>query len=402
ARLASYAVAINVFGFLAVAALAGSLAENLRRTGARLERASKEIEDLQAFNQDVIDSLTSGLITTDIDGRILTVNRAAEEILGLTSAGLIDHPLAEVLQLPREVAGTIASGLPGQRSYRAEFFHHRDDGTAIEIGMAAAHLIAPGGQAGFLITFQDVTEVKRLDRDARVRQRLAAVGEMAAGMAHEIRNPLASIAGSVQVLREELPLKPEQAELLDIVLHESKRLNGTIRGFLAYARPQPAATERIDLRKAVTNTALLLRNSAEVREGQELVADLPPDPVWYDADEGQVQQVLWNLASNGLRAMPSGGRLTLSVRGGPPAPGRADARHDAIIEVKDEGVGIPPEQLDRIFQPFHGTFARGSGLGLAIVHRIVSEYHGQIDIRSAEGQGTTVTVRLGDSGQPDR
>ena len=385
-RAALYTIAVNVFAFLAVAALARSLAENLRRAGARLERASKEIEDLQGFNQDVIDSLTSGLVTTDVNGRVLSLNRAAEEILGVPSARIIDRDIGEVLQLPADLRREIAGDLGGRRSRRAEFFYHRADGAEIEIGMAAAHLMAPGGKAGFLITFQDVTEVRRLERDARLKQRLAAVGEMAAGMAHEIRNPLASMAGSIQVLREELPLSAEQADLLDIVLRESRRLNDTIRGFLSYARPQPAATSRLDLRTAVAETARLLRNGGEVGAGQEIATDLPADPVWYQADEGQIRQVLWNLATNGLRAMPSGGRLSLSVRGG--------AAGDAVFEVTDQGVGIPPEQLDRIFQPFHGSFTRGSGLGLAIVHRIVSEYGGEIEVSSLSGTGSTFSVRL--------
>ena len=395
-RAALYTIAVNVFAFLAVAALARSLAENLRRAGARLERASKTIEDLQAFNQDVIDSLTSGLVTTDVHGRVLTLNRAAEEILGVSSSRLLERDIGEVLQLPDDVRREIAGDLGGQRSRRAEFFYHRADGVEIEVGMAAAHLLAPDNRAGFLITFQDVTEGKRLERDARLKQRLAAVGEMAAGMAHEIRNPLASMAGSIQVLREELPLSPEQAELLDIVLRESRRLNDTIRGFLSYARPQPASPARLDLRKAVAETALLLRNAGGAGPGHEVTTNLPPGPVWYEADEGQIRQVLWNLSTNGLRAMPSGGRLRLSVSGGTAGP---------VLAVADTGVGIPPDQLERIFEPFHGSFARGSGLGLAIVHRIVSEYGGEVQVSSPAGTGTTFTVRLpqgprtADSGQ---
>ena len=389
-RVALYTVAINIFAFLSVAALAGSLAENLRLTGARLERASREIEDLQAFNQDIIDSLTSGLLTTDVGGKVLSFNQAAGEIAGLAPAQMIDRHVGDVLQLPDEVRRALAADLDGERSRRAEFFYHRPDGRRIEIGMAAAHLMAPG-KAGFLITFQDVTEVKRLERDARVRQRLAAVGEMAAGIAHEIRNPLASISGSIQVLREELTLDQEQAELMDIVLRESTRLNDTIRGFLAYARPQPAAAQRIDLSKTVADTARLLANSPELQANQRIEADVPAEPVWFDADEGQIRQVVWNLATNGLRAMPSGGRLRLGVRLAEPAGG-------AVLEVEDGGVGIPQEELDGIVLPFHGTFTRGSGLGLAIVHRIVSDYGGEIEVSSSVGKGTTVRVRLGKVG----
>jgi two-component system, NtrC family, sensor histidine kinase PilS len=394
-RVAQYTVGINIFAFLAVAALAGSLAESLRLAGASLARASKEIEDLQAFNQDIIDSLTSGLLTTDVSGRILTVNTAAEQILGHPTPAVIDHNVSEVLQLPEEMTRALASDLGGERSRRADFVYHTGDGRRIELGLAVAHLLRPGGKAGFLLTFQDVTEIKRLERDARLRQRLAAVGEMAAGIAHEIRNPLASMAGSMQVLRDELTLDEEQGQLMDIVLRESTRLNETIRGFLAYARPQRTGLVRLDLAKTLSDTALLLRNSADVKPEHRIEVQTPPGPIWYDADENQIRQILWNLATNGLRAMPSGGRLRLATSAEPAPHGDAGARGGAVVlEVEDEGVGIPPEELDGIFQPFHGTFARGSGLGLAIVHRIVSDYGGEIQVTSSAGKGTRFTVRL--------
>jgi two-component system, NtrC family, sensor histidine kinase PilS len=401
ARVAQYTVGINVFAFLAVAALAGSLAESLRQAGASLARASKEIEDLQAFSQDIIDSLTSGLLTTDVTGRILTFNSAAEQITGHASSAVIDRSVAEVLQLPAEVTNAIALDLGGQRSRRADFVYHTGDGRRIELGLAVAHLLTPGGKAGFLLTFQDVTEIKRLERDARMKQRLAAVGEMAAGIAHEIRNPLASMAGSMQVLRDELTLDGEQAQLMDIVLRESTRLNETIRGFLAYARPQRTSVARLDLGKTVGDTAMLLRNSAEVKPTHRIEVATPAEPLWYEADEGQVRQILWNLATNGLRAMPSGGRLRLAafIETGGTLPAEGNDRAPVVVlEVEDEGVGIPPEELDGVFQPFHGTFARGSGLGLAIVHRIVSDYGGEIQVTSSVGKGTKFVVRLG-SGQ---
>ncbi len=160
-------------------------------------------------------------------------------------------------------------------------------------------------------SFQDVTDVKRLERDARLRQRLAAVGEMAAGIAHEIRNPLASMSGSIQVLRQELPLSEEQAQLMDIVLRESERLNDTIRSFLAYARPQRSAMARLDIRRVLQDAATLLRNSAEVRNDHVIDVEVPAEPVWYEADENQIRQIVWNLATNGLRAMANGGRLLI-------------------------------------------------------------------------------------------
>lgn len=389
-HLAQFTVAINVFGLFVVGLVSGSLADSLRHAGERLQRASSQIANLQAFNQDVIDSLVSGLATTDYATRILTFNRAAGAITGYAPEAAIGRLAADVLQLPADAAAALDVDLGGARSHRADYRYRRSDGRTIELGLSATHLVTPEGRAGFIFTFQDVTELRRLEHDARLRQRLAAVGEMAAGIAHEIRNPLASMAGSIQILRRELPLTPEQEQLMDIVLRESGRLNDTIRSFLAYARPQRFEIRRHDVRRALNDTALLLRNSAEVREGHTIEVDVPAEAVWYDADEGQIRQIIWNLATNGLRAMPDGGCLRLGLR-----TAASDKDGEALlITVRDEGVGMPAEAMDHVFQPFHGSFEKGSGLGLAIVHRIVSDYGGQIGVESQPGHGTTITVRL--------
>jgi len=379
-RVAVFTVGLNVFGFLAVAALSGYLAEGLRRTGAQLEEASTQLADLQAFNQHVIDSLTSGLATTDMQGRVLTFNRTAESITGLRASDAVGAQVTEVLQLPAAL-----------QLRRHEYGFSRGDGRQIEIGMSSAPLITPRGESGYLFTFQDVTELKKRDREARVQQRLAAVGEMAAGIAHEIRNPLASMAGSIQILRDELPLTEEQLQLMNIVLRESDRLNDTIRSFLAFARPQRSAMIDLDLGRLVADAATLLRNNAEVTDRHQIVVDVPDEPVTFRADEAQMRQIVWNLASNGLRAMPDGGTLRLGAR-----TTRSDDRAplEAVIAVQDEGVGIAPEELDGIFQPFRGGFARGTGLGLSIVHRIATDYGGEVRVASQKGKGTTVEVAL--------
>jgi len=384
--VAQYIYVLNTFGFFAVALLSGSLAESVRSAGARLQQASSQIADLQALNQHVIDSLPSGLATTDHAGRILTFNRAAELITGHSFSSVIGRQIGTVLQLPEETIASLTADLAVGRGRRVEGLYLRG-GQHIEIGLSAANLETPGGRTGYLFTFQDVTDYKKLERDARLQQRLAAVGEMAAGIAHEIRNPLASMSGSIQILRHELPLSAEQGQLMDIVLRESERLNTTIGSFLAYARPQRFAIERFDVRRPVNDAALLLRNSAEVHDGHVIDVDVPAGELWYEADEGQIKQIIWNLATNGLRAMPNGGHLVLR--------GTADTTSDGVVlTVRDEGVGIPPEDLDSLFQPFHGRFVKGSGLGLAIVHRIVSDYNGEIQVSSQPGQGTTVSVHL--------
>lgn len=382
---AQYVVGLNLFGFLTVALLSGSMAESVRSAGVRLERASSDLADLQALNQNVIDSLPSGLVTTDPSQLVLTFNHAAERICGLPAEAVVGRPVSDVLQLPAELTEAFKRGLGRSGARRLEHKFRRGDGRAIDVGLSATHVDTPSGTAGFLITFQDLTDVKRLERDAQLQSRLAAVGEMAAGIAHEIRNPLASMSGSIQILRDDLPLNEEQAQLMDIVLRESDRLNTTIKSFLEYARPHRFAIARFDLRRVVQDAGLLLRNSADVRESHTVDVVVPDAPIWFEADEGQVRQIIWNLATNGLRAMPDGGALLLGAS--PDGP-------DVVITVQDHGVGIAAEAVEGLFQPFHGTFAKGSGLGLAIVHRIVTDYQGAITVDSTPGSGTTFSVRL--------
>lgn len=388
-QFAQYTAGINVFGFFAVALLGGSLAERVRTADARLASVSGQIADLRAFNAYVIDSLLSGLVTASADGRVLSFNKAAGVITGRAAAWATGRDVGEVLQLSpafRESLGTLHRA----KSLRTDLEYRTADHRTIEIGLTVASLFFPDGQTGYLVTFQDVTDVKRLERSARLRQRLAAVGEMAAGIAHEIRNPLASMTGSIQVLRGELALSDEQAQLMDIVLRESERLNDTIRSFLAYAKPQRFAVTRLDVRRAIQDTALLLRNSAEVAADDEILVDVPADPVWIEADEHQIRQVVWNLATNGLRAMEGPGRLSLSARHDPSSE-RGD---EIVLAVEDDGRGMSQEELDGLFQPFRSSFERGTGLGLAIVHRIVTDYGGVVHVASTEGRGTAFRVHL--------
>ena len=384
ADVARITVGANVFAFFAVAFLAGQLAENLRRADVMVEAASEKIADLEAFNRNVIDHLASGLLTMDAAGRVLTSNRAAAAIAGWPGP-VVGSSAAEALQLPAEFAADLATTSAAARPRRVDYSFRRPDGRLIELGVSAAPLPLGGRDRGVIFTFQDVTDIKGLERTAQMRQRLAAVGEMAAGIAHEIRNPLASMSGAIQVLRGELPLSAEQAQLMDIVLRESDRLNATISSFLAYARPGRVDVTRIDARRPVQDAAALLKNSPETSDQHVIEVVVPPGPVWLDADEHQLRQIVWNLATNGLKAMPGGGRLEMFV---------AQEDGEALIGVRDQGTGIPPEEVDAIFHPFRGSFGRGTGLGLAIVHRIVTDYNGRIDVQSAVGRGTTIVARF--------
>jgi two-component system, NtrC family, sensor histidine kinase PilS len=388
-REALVSVGVNVLGFVTVGLLTGYLVERVRQADRQLERATTEIKDLQAFSQHVIDSLTGGLLTSDHGGRVLTVNRAAESITGHTADECRGRRVWEVLQLPAAFCGRIDHAVERGAGHRVEFVYTRPSGARIDVGMTAAPLVTATGRAGFIFTFRDLTETKQVEREAQMQKRLAAVGEMAAGIAHEIRNPLASMSGSIQVLQQELTLTAEQAQLMEIVLRESERLNDTIQNFLAYARPPGRGHCLVDLATLLAETAVLLRNLPELRGGSHAVTVVGDGPAWVEADDAQMRQVAWNLATNGVRAMPLGGTLTLSTEVRPVSSGSV-----VVVAVRDEGVGMSDEELDEIFHPFRSGFSKGIGLGLPIVHRIVSDYEGEIAVTSEPGRGTTVTVTL--------
>jgi two-component system sensor histidine kinase PilS (NtrC family) len=385
-QIAQFTVALNAFGLFGVALLSGSLAERVRVGEAQLEQATEEIADLQAFNQYVLDNLVSGLATADAENKLITFNRSAMLITARSGPLPIGQPAAAVLQLPAAFAASISHDLARVRSMRIDFIYQHTDGRMMDIGLSVAGLPLPDGSRGYIYTFQDVTDVKRFEQNARLQQRLAAVGEMAAGIAHEIRNPLASMSGSMQMLKQELPLSTDQAQLMDIVLKESERLNQTIKSFLAYARPQRFSLQKLDLRELVHETAMLLRNSTDIEDTHRIEVEQSDAPVIIDADEAQIRQIIWNLATNGLRAMPDGGTLRLF------AVHEVAGSELAVLRVEDEGVGIPPEEVDKIFQPFRGSFGKGTGLGLAIVHRIVTDYEGRIEVRPRPGGGTIFRV----------
>jgi two-component system sensor histidine kinase PilS (NtrC family) len=378
---ALYRVAMNGAGLLAVGALTGSLAEGLWRADQRLASASTRIAHLQAFNERVVDSLPGGVLTTDERGHIISVNRAAILITGRAAREMLGVPVDAVLEMP---AGVYPSAADEAR--RVEFEYTKPSGQRILIGLGLVPFAADSDIRGHVFTFQDVTDVRRQEREAQRQRRLAAIGEMAAGIAHEIRNPLASMAGSMQLLRSELPLSDEQAQLMDIVLRESARLNETIKNFLAYARPQRGPSTRVELSRLVEETALLLRNSPDRHASHEVRTNCDRQAT-CDGDEHQLRQVVWNLASNALRAMPDGGVLSLRVESVP-------ASGSVRLVVEDAGRGMTPGQLENLFQPFNSGFSNGTGLGLAIAHRIVADHGGHIAVSSTLGQGTCATVTL--------
>jgi two-component system sensor histidine kinase PilS (NtrC family) len=386
-QVVAYTIFLNVFAFYTVALLTSYLSESLRLAGRKLEEASDSLADLEAFNQTIIDSITSGLMTTDVEGRINFFNEAAAAILVVDSQEAIGQEVKALLGEMDDFLDRLKAKLAGRRYLRMEGAYLNRRGEELYLGMSVSYLLFDGEKkSGFLFIFQDLTEIKRLEREVRLKENLATMGEMAAGMAHEIRNPLASISGSVQVLAEAEELTEEQKRLMDIIVRESERLSGTLTEFLAYARPPRFEPDQIDLRRVVEETATLLRHSSEVLPEHQIALDLPENPVMLFADPNQMKQITWNLARNALQAMPDGGRLEMALA--------RNGSGGVVMTFRDQGIGISGGEVHKVFEPFSGSFKRGSGLGLAIVYRIVKDYNGMIQVDSVASKGTVISVHF--------
>jgi two-component system sensor histidine kinase PilS (NtrC family) len=381
-----YNLAIHLFGFYAVAVLTSMLAENVRRAEAELEAQRDSLANLEVFHRDVVQSISTGLATTDLEGRITSVNRAALEILGLPESELLGGSVEQLGLLSRDEWASLASQVEStRRTERTETEIHRDD-AIVPIGFSLSRLTdASGVPIGTIIVFQDLTQWRRLQDELRLKDRMAAAGELAAGIAHEVGNPLAAISGSVQLLSAALPADDGQRKLLDIILKESHRLDRTIKGFLRFARPKERAAVRFDIARLLAENVELLRNSEEATGRHRFELELDPPSAFLVGDPDQISQIFWNLARNALRAMPEGGTLSLLAR--PDGDGYR-------MEFRDTGYGMSEEQRTRIFQPFRSFFDGGTGIGMAIVYRIVQEHGGRLAVDSRPGQGTAIVVEL--------
>ncbi len=385
-RFLLYSVFVLGVACLTVAVLGSYLAESLQRAGKELREAASEVADLKELNQVIVNSIQSGLMTTDAEGRILYVNRFGESILGRSSSGLRGSAVHGVLGSPLLGPADLGPRAASRELTRLEISYPHPDGRRLDIGVSVTPLASQeDSPGGFLVVFQDLTEIRRLEQEVRTKEKLAAVGEMAAQLAHEIRNPLGSIRGSAQVLMSEPELGEEQGRLLSIISRESKRLSDALNRFLYQARSPARPRDPVDLRPVVEEAVTLLRNGAEVGPHHEVRFEVDEGPHVCLADPDQIAQVFWNLARNGLEAMPDGGRLEVELR---------RVASDVVLSVSDEGRGMARDEQRRLFEPRPGSTRLGSGLGLAIVFQIVRQHGGDITVRSGADQGTRFDVRL--------
>ncbi|HSB36326.1 MAG TPA: ATP-binding protein [Thermoanaerobaculia bacterium] len=376
-------VALNVAAFVATALLVSKASDKLREARADLERRKAEIARLQALHSSVLSSMSSGVLTTDLEGVITFANRAACDLLGLASVDVVGRPVLTLGLVDPGAWERLRSS--DSEILRFEGIQKRPSGDAY-FGISGSALRDADGRAtGRVLIFQNVTRIKKLEGEVRLKEKLAAVGELAAGIAHEIRNPLASISGSVQVLKDTVPPDSEEQRLMDIVLSESQRLARILEDFLRYVRPRERSVEPVDAPAALRDVLTLLSHSDEVSPQHQVVLDLEPESAVLPADPGQLRQIFWNVARNAFEAMPAGGRLTVTAR---------LSTDTWTAAFADDGRGMSPEERDRLFTPFAHSFPGGTGLGLAIVYRIVEEHGGRIAVDTELNRGTTVTISL--------
>jgi two-component system sensor histidine kinase PilS (NtrC family) len=382
-----YNLTTHLLGFYTVALLTSYLAGDVTRAQRELKAKSEVLADLQVVHRDVIESISSGLITTDLEGLIVGVNRAGALILHREAPRLVGTRIQDLpLFSPWRWAELTAESEQRGR-LRSEVEIDTGEGQAF-VGFSISQLAdSSGTHRGYIVIFQDLSSWRRLQEQVRMKDRMAAVGELAAGLAHEIGNPLAAISGSVQMLAsgQSAASDPGQSKLIEILLRESQRLDRTIKGFLRFARPREGTHLRFDIARLLSENFELLRNSQEVSESHRLELDVDPPAALIVADPDQVSQIFWNLARNSLRAMPEGGTLRVVGR-------LSGGRYR--LQVIDTGHGMSEEQQANLFHPFRTFFETGTGIGMAIVYRIVQSHQGAISVESRRDQGTVITVEL--------
>lgn len=368
-----YKIFIHVSFFYITAYLSGYLSSRLERTEKELEEKDIDIKDLEFFNQEVIEGLPSGLFTTDTKGRTLIFNKAAERITGIDKGKIIGKKIDNVLPFFK---------FPFQEGRRDEVIE-TESGKKI-IGLTISPFKGFSGDLkGFIVVFQDLTKIKQLETEIQRKEQLAAIGELSSSIAHEIRNPLASLKGSIQMLKEGTFPESHKEKLMEIALREMDRLNRIVTDFLTYSRPAPLVLDIVNICSLIDTTVEILKNSAS--KNNVIIKKQYSENSQIIADAGKLQQVFLNLGINAIEAMPDGGELAIAV---------FDKNDTIEIDFKDTGTGIEEKNLKKIFYPFFTTKEQGTGLGLAISYRIIEEHRGTIDLKTTPGSGSIFKITL--------
>lgn len=367
-----YNIFAHISAFYLVAFLSGYLSSRLEKTTHALEQTDSDFRELSLFNEELIENIPSGIFTTDTEGRILTFNRAAENITGIGRKIAYSRSIDEIF--PFITHGADIERIEGVIS------HQKAGDRVISLTISELRDTAEKNK-GFIGIFQDITQFREMETEIKQKEKWAAIGELSANIAHEIRNPIASLKGSVEMLRENIVTEEHKKRLMEIALKEMDRLNNIISDFLTYSSPRPAEFNTFDLNLMLDDTLELLAHTAPVQNNIAIRKNFNAPPDIY-ADNQKLRQVFWNLGMNAIEAMPDGGELSVSAR-----------ENDNFIEIifRDTGAGISQENIGKVFYPFFTTKDEGTGLGLAIAYRIIEEHNGKINITS-NNSGTTFKV----------
>lgn len=401
-----YTLLMNIAAFYLVAFLSSYLAEELRRSSVKLKAKQYDLDQLELLNRNIVQSINTGLITLNNQLEISYINPAVEQISGFGYRDLEGIHIGDIF--PKIVPYLSISDRRGdnddmpqpQKGIDVDF--DRRDGSRLHLGFSQSILKNPGGdEIGLILILQDLTEFRHMQEQVRRMDRLAVAGELAAGIAHEIKNPLASLSGSIQMLRDEVDFGPMQQRLMDITMREAERLNALVNEFLLFSRPEKAVDRSVEVNEVIEDTLEMLKNSPELSRPIRIEKTLSKN-LWVLIDSQRLQQVIWNLVLNAVQEMKNSGRLSVATairtkRGSGDAP--RDYAWDrqeklAEISISDTGPGILPENQGKVFDPFFTTKDQGTGLGLTIVHRIVENYDGKIFLDSDGRSGTTFTLHF--------
>jgi two-component system sensor histidine kinase PilS (NtrC family) len=402
-----FPIVINVAAFYLVAVLSSFLTEQARKSRQQLQKKQVDLEQLEALNEKIIENIPSGLVTLNQFRQIITFNRAAEEITGYRFAQTYMKGIEDIFPgIAAAVSShsTMSPGISLTAGFEMAFL--RRDGRSLWLGFSGAGLKdGSNDEIGTILIFQDLTDFREMQEHLKRMDRLAAVGRLAAGIAHEVRNPLASISGSIQVLQKSLRLDAADKRLMDIIIRESENLSSLISDFTQYARTEAPGHERVVLSVVADEVIDLFKNSIECSPGVT-IRQLIPRQIAITANRQQIKQVLWNLILNAAQAMTAkSGSITLTAaaveHGCEPvalkSSGLAPAAGDpaaawVVLRIADEGCGIRESEISSIFDPFFTTKDAGSGLGLSIVYKIIQEHKGTIAVDSEEGKGAVFSV----------
>ena len=384
-----YTITMNIAGFYATALLSSFLAEQLRKSKKDLKEKEISLNHLEALHENIVQSIESGILTLNNLGQITSFNNAAQVITQKKASEILGKNFYEIF-FPLQNKNINLNNLPK----RFETPFTRSDGDTLILGFSSSILRDKHEkEIGEIFTFQDLTRMRAMEEKIKRMDRLAAIGGLAAGIAHEIRNPLTSLSGSIQVLRDELDLHDENRKLMDIALDETKRLNNLITDFLLFAQPERGEKIKLDLSSLIDETLNLFIHSPECKQNIRVTKSIAPD-IFIEGNAGHLKQVFWNILKNAVQSQPAGGAIHIAAT----IDNREITSEENLpkrkskISIRDAGCGIPKENQKKIFDPFFTTKEKGSGLGLAISYRIIENHYGEIIIHSEESQGTEVIM----------